>query len=283
MAEGFIVKPLRCNHCGKELPVMGRFVAFQCQTCFNHWVLTSDGLKPVQIFRVCHESESSEAISLLPFWVIEVDLEKLRGAMKSSFEQLCVSAQTILQSRITPEREEPEFEILPQGEPGIDRGLLKAQFLVEASKKRKLPSTSEFNHLIRRLEAKGHFFVYVPAFLSYNTYAYLKIGRLFTKLQPTFSLEKSGDRGGGVLCAMQADEAVSLMDFIFLAILPDSIQSYGDLLEKIHLAPAARPRLIEFPFVRQGAYLVSKVGGFQISKRLIECLDGYHAPEHTTA
>ncbi|UCF06482.1 MAG: hypothetical protein JSV33_05500 [bacterium] len=283
MVEGFIVRPLRCNHCGKELPVMGRFVAFQCGTCFNHWVLTSDGLKPVHIFRVSYESKSQEDVSLLPFWVIEVDLGKLRSSMESSFEELCVSAQTILQTRITPEQEEPEFEILPQGKPGIDKGLLKAQFLVEASKKRKFPSSAEFNHLIGRLEEKGRFFVYVPAFLSFNTYAYLKIGRLLTKLQPTFGVEKSGDRGGGVLCAMQADEAVSLMDFIFLAILPDSIQSYGDLLEKIHLTPVGRPQLIEFPFVRQGAYLVSKVGGFQISKRLIEGLDGYHAPEHTTA
>ena len=51
MKDAFTVRPLRCDHCGSELPVMGQFVTFQCQNCFKYWILSPDGLKPIQVYR----------------------------------------------------------------------------------------------------------------------------------------------------------------------------------------------------------------------------------------
>lgn len=282
MPEGFVVRPLKCGHCGKELPVTGQFVTFKCSTCFKHWMLTPRGLEPANVFKIHLPEDAGDTAALLPFWVIEADLTKLRSCLETSFDRLCASARTILKTKIETEGKEPLLEIFSDGESGPDRGLMKAQFLSETSRKRSFPTSAEFNHLIGRLVEKGRFMIYVPAFLSYNTYAYLKIGRLLTKLQPSFRIEKPSDRDDGVLCAMQMDEAVSLMNFIFLATLPDSMQNYGDLLQDVHLTPAAPPRLVEFPFRRQGAYLLSLIGGFQISNRLVEGLDRFHTPEHST-
>jgi hypothetical protein len=228
MAEALIIRPLRCGHCGGELPVMGQLVTFQCPACLRYWVISHDALAPITVHRAVSESpgesaSNASALIYLPFWVADVDGAGLR-------------------------RE-------------IDSGAGTA------------PPTSEIKYLFERLESLGVLRVYIPAFRSLNTYAYLKVGRLLTRIQPSFALERSEGTGHAILCALRAEEAVALMDFIFFATLPGSIQSNGAFLEKIHLRPARPPRLVEFPFRERGASLVSIIGGFWISGKLVEGIE----------
>jgi len=225
MTEALIVRPLRCGHCGGELPVMGQLVTFRCPACLRYWVIAHDALEPITVHRAVPENAGESASSAsdliyLPFWVVDVDGAGLRREIDGA-------ANTF-------------------------------------------PATSEISYLSERLAGLGVLRVYIPAFRSLNTYAYLKVGRLLTRIQPSFALERSEGSGRTILCALLAEQAVALMDFIFFATLPGSIQSNGDLLEQVHLKPMRPPCLIEFPFVERGASLVSIIGGFWISGRLVE-------------
>jgi len=225
MTDALIIKPLRCPHCGGELPVMGQLVTFQCPACLRYWVIGREALEPITVHRAVPEQadEAARGASdriFLPFWVVDVDGAGLATEIAGA-----------------------------AGETG---------------------ATGEIGYLRERLAGLGVLKVYIPAFRSLNTYAYLKVGRLLTKIQPAFTLERSEGTGRAVLCALQADQAAALVDFVFFATLPGSIQCNAHLLDRVRLKPMRSPSLIEFPFAERGASLVSIIGGFWISGRLVE-------------
>jgi hypothetical protein len=244
MTETLCIKPLRCGHCGRELPVMGQLVTFQCPECSRYWVLSNDSIEPITVLRATPADGSAydaeEENIYLPFWVVEIDGKGLKIQIEEAVKELQGAVQAVLRT----------------GYEGEDV--------------KRIPMASEISHLAARIESLGIFKVYVPAFKSLNTYAYLKVGRLLTRTQPSFGLERSDGAGHPILCALRAEEAIALVDFIFFATLPDSIQSNGCFLEKIFLSPARPPRLVEFPFRERGASLVSIIGGFWISGRLVQ-------------
>jgi len=218
MPEELNIKPLRCRHCGGELPVMGQLVTFRCPSCLNYWVLAEEGLEPTFVYRAVPEGAGGAPAAggelFLPFWTIEVDGADVRRQMETAA-------------------------------PGL-------------------------GGQVGWIESGDSLKIYIPAFRSPNTYAYLKVGRLLTRLQPSFGIVRSEGDGRPVLCALRVNEAVALVDFIFFAALPDSVQRRGETLEKVRLHPTRPPRLIEFPFTARGASLVSVIGGFWISGRLVE-------------
>ncbi len=270
MDDGFIVKPLKCNHCGHQLPVMGQFVTFQCTTCFNYWVLTPEGLAPITVYRAIHDADIEQEPLYLPFWAIAVDSDSYRKQMEVITGELQKVSQAIINTNI--QLEDDQIERLASCNPDLDIGLIKTSIVCEASTTKKIPSSSEINYLLSRIRGTATYLIYVPAFQSRNTFTYLKVGRLLTKRQPSFKIEKSRGLGHRILCALQADEAVALMDFIFIATLPDSIQQNGDFLKDIHIEPDGSPRLIEFPFEHRGTHLLCLLGNFTISRRLVDGL-----------
>lgn len=225
---------------------MGQFVTFRCPDCSCSWVLSSDALEPITVYRAVPDNGGAAAGSpaerqiYLPFWVAEIDGAGLKSRIDDAVRELQGTTQAVLET-------------------GFNGGGVA-----------KLPASSEIAYITGRLESIGELRIFIPAFKSLNTYAYLKVGRLLTKIQPSFGLERSDHAGHAILCALRAEEAVSIMDFIFFATLPDSVQSNGDFLERIRLEPARPPRLVEFPFRERGASLVSIIGGFWISGRLVE-------------
>jgi len=259
---------------------MGQLVTFRCPACRNYWVLGEDGLEPIFVYRAVPEGaeESPSAGNppegrdelMLPFWVAEIDGTDLRKRVDQALLDLKDTTRTILTTELVPDEPERLAAAGALRDELPDRGLERARFLGEASGARALPSSSEIGYLMNRLGTAQNPRVYVPAFRSPNTYAYLKVGRLLTRLQPSFGIVRSDGGERPVLCALRVEEAITLIDFIFFATLPDSIQSNGAFLDKIHLAPATPPRLIEFPFRSRGASLVSIIGGFWISGRLVE-------------
>jgi hypothetical protein len=269
MNDAFIVKPLKCNHCGAELPVMGQLVTFQCLSCFRLWVLSPEGLKPVTLYRAIPTKEHEEEPFYLPFWMIEADSNKLRDQIVKVVEEIRETARTIAGQELEMEKES-ELDTLIRENFDEDPSVKLAHFRMHASRVVEAPTSAEVNYLIRRLETAGPFYVYVPAFQSPNTYAYLKIGRLLTKRQPRFKAEKSGGAGRSVLCALQAEEALALMDFVFFATLPEAIRESGDFLQRIRLKPAKQPILIELPFLRCVHSFECLVADFHISGKLVE-------------
>jgi hypothetical protein len=251
MMGAFTVMPLKCNHCGGELPPMGRAVTFRCPACFRYLALTADGLRPITVQRALPpEGSGGETESepvFLPFWVTAIDT----GDMRDQFDRLLLQ---------------------PRGATGAVpvSGLLACNAPPFGTASGSV--SAELDLILRRIESAGSYLVHIPAFYSINMYAYLKIGRLLTRRQPRYRVERSSGLGDTVMCALQADEALPLIDFIFLATLPAEIQANGDFLKQIHLRPSGHPRLIEFPFERRGASLLCLIGGFAVSARLVEGL-----------
>lgn len=269
MSDAFTVRPLRCDHCGSELPVMGQFVTFQCQTCFQYWIFSSEGLKPIHVYRAAPKREPGSESTYLPFWVIEVDCANLRTQVTATVTELHETTKVIAGTKVELEKD-TELESLARENLGCDISMRAVKFVQEASKAVSVPTAAEVNYMLRRIESAGKYYIYVPSFKSVNTYAYLKIGRLMTKRQPGYRAQKSSGISRSILCALQADEALSLMDFVFFATLPESIQMSSDFLEKIRLKPVGRPHLIEFPFEQKGSSFLCLISDFQISGRLIE-------------
>ncbi len=269
MKDAFTVRPLRCDHCGSELPVMGQFVTFQCQNCFLYWILSPDGLKPVQAYRAVPKGEPECEAIYLPFWVIEVDCSNLRAQVTTTVTELHEKTKVIAGTQVELEKD-TEIESLVRDNFGYDITMRAVKFVQEASRTVSVPTSAEIDYMLRRIESAGKYYIYVPSFKSVNTYAYLKIGRLMTKRQPGYRAMKSSGVSRSILCALQADEALSLMDFVFFATLPESIQESSDFLERIRLKPMGSPYLIEFPFEHKGSSFSSLVSDFQISGRLIE-------------
>jgi hypothetical protein len=269
MKDAFVVRPLKCDHCGAELPVMGQLVTFQCQRCFRHWVLSLEGLKPITLYRAIPTKEHEGEPIYLPFWMIEADSSRLRDQVVTIVEEIRETTRTIAGTKLETDKES-EFDTLLRENFDMDPSVKLAHFRAQATQVVEAPTSVEVNYIIRRLEAAGPFHVYVPGFQSQNTYAYLKIGRLLTKRQPHFKVEKSSGVGRSVLCALQADEAVALMDFVFFATLPESIQESGDFLQRIRLSPAKQPFLVELPFLRRAHSFECLIADFHISGRLVE-------------
>ena len=268
MSDAFIVRALKCGHCGAELPIMGQLVTFQCQTCFKHWVLSPRGLEPFSLYRAQPVKECADPPVYLPVWMIEVDTRTISDQITSVVEEIRQTTRTIAGQQIEPD-EESELETLMRENFGMPQAETISHFVSTTVKTVSAPNSAEVSNLIRRLEEIGTYYVYVPAFRSPNTYAYLKVGRLLTKRQPRFKVERAGDIPRSVLCALQADEAAALIDFVFFATLPESIQESGDLLERIHLRPAKHPFLVEFPFARRGNSYESLIVDFHISSKLV--------------
>mgnify|MGYP001374310661 FL=1 len=88
MSEAFTVRPLKCDHCGSALPFMGQFVTFQCQTCFQYWILSARGLTQVRVYRALPKRETKCDTIYLPFWVIEVDCADLRTQVTTTVTEL---------------------------------------------------------------------------------------------------------------------------------------------------------------------------------------------------
>ena len=269
MKDAFTVRPLKCDHCGSELPVMGQFVTFQCQNCFKYWILSPDGLKPMQVYRALPKGDPEGETIHLPFWVIELDCPDLRKQVTSTVTELHVKTQVIAGTQVELEKDN-ELESLVRENFGYDISMRAVKFVQEATKSVSVPTSAEVDYMLRRIESAGKYYLYVPSFKSVNTYAYLKIGRLMTKRQPGYRVEKSVGIARSILCALQADEALSLMDFVFFATLPESIQMSSDFMERIRLKPAGQPYLVEFPFEQRGSSFSSLIADFHISGRLIE-------------
>ncbi len=275
MEEAFTVKALKCGHCGSELPIMGQFVTFQCNTCFRYWILSPGGMRTLTVLRASPPPRFEGEPVLLPFWVFGIDSRALLEHMEAIIGRLRSDASII--AGTTPEMEGSEFESMLLKDTALDPAAARERFIRDAASTRKVPASGEIRGMINRIGGSGQFFIYVPAFASPNTYAYLKIGRLLTGAQPSFGIERSEGLGHTVLCALQADEAASLLDYVFIATLPQSVQCNGDFLEDLHVEPSGPGRLIEFPFERSGESLNSLIGNFTISNRLIE---GYGTGEN---
>lgn len=269
MNDAFTVRPLRCDHCGTELPIMGQFVTFQCRSCFHYWVLSPEGLKPIQVYRALPKIEPEGETIHLPFWVIQVNCPDLRTQVTTTVTELHERTKVIAGTQVELEKDN-ELESIVRENFGYDISMRAVKFVQEASKSVAVPTAAEVNYMLRRIESAGKYYIYVPSFKSINTYAYLKIGKLMTKRQPGYRVEKSSGIARSILCALQADEALSLMDFVFFATLPESIQMSSDFLERIRLKPTGHPHLVEFPFEQKGSSFSSLISDFQISGRLIE-------------
>ena len=268
MSGEFIVKHLRCGHCGTELPIMGRYITFQCETCFRYWIITGNGLEPLQVFRASVPGKSKSEILLLPFWVIPIDSHLLRNNVELSVTNLQSLTATLSTTEITYETD--DFEELANELTGVDVATKRAELLHGITQARKVPWGSELNYMLDKIENHDGYSIFVPAFQATNTFAYLKIGKLLTRKQPPFRLVRAEDPGKPVMCALHPEEAVQLMDFIFISTLPEAIQESGDFLKDIHLDATSPPRLVELPFEIRGSALYSIVGGFEISSRLVE-------------
>jgi hypothetical protein len=242
--------------------------------------LTSEGLAPITVYRAMHDGgDYGDEPLHLPFWVIAVDGASYQEQIDRITGRLQQASRIILDTDIRLDEE--QIKRLAMSNPDLDIGLAKTAIVCEASTTKRLPTSSEIAYMRRRITESSTSFIYVPAFRSPNTFAYLKVGNLMTRRQPAYTMTKSAGLGRPVLCALRADEAVELMDYIFIATLPDSIQQNGDVLTSIHLEPDGSPRLVELPFERRGAHLRSCLGGFTISSRLVDgipCADRSASP-----
>ena len=152
MIGAFDVRPLRCEHCGSELPVMGQFVTFQCQNCFLYWILSPEGLKPVTAYRADPKREPEHETIYLPFWVIEVDCPDLRAQVTSAVTTLHEKTQVIAGTQVELEKE-TELESLVRENFGYDITMRAVRFVEEASSSFSVPTSAEVNYLLRRIES----------------------------------------------------------------------------------------------------------------------------------
>lgn len=189
------VQRLQCAHCGGELPVMGRYVTFQCQTCFSRWVISDEGLAPLTVYRASPPEERDGSIIYLPFWVSGIDVSALRRSISESIASLTEVSQKIVTTKIERDATEPDFITeLGMGLMGHDAADVRGPALIDSSNMAKrLPSRGELDHILGRMEAAGRWHIYIPGFWTRNTRAYVQIGRLMTKLQPRFQAKKFDD------------------------------------------------------------------------------------------
>jgi hypothetical protein len=202
---------------------------------------------------------------MLPFWLVEVDRKLLRKEIEKSLSELKKLNSSIAKTRLEKNPED-ENNILSWN---LHTGMEKLNAMANTSSHRSIPGGREVEYLLSTIESFKSFFIYIPAFISRNPFAYLKIGKLLTKKQPSFEIEKSTLPGKPVMCALQQDEAIKLIDFIFFATLPPSILKCGDFLSPVSLKVSRAPKLVLFPFQKMSSSLFSLIGEFSVSPSLV--------------
>ncbi len=270
MDENFRVEYLKCGHCGNPLPVMGDCLSFQCETCQKYWMISEDGLKPLTVLRADLPSEYDREPVFLPFWVIEVDRDRMKESILSAMEKLHDKSYRIVTSEVE-ESGSPVEEFVRDlsGYNSLNPINNTGRMLGAVVEKVNIPNSSELVYMLRKIDGFERFNIFVPAFSAVNTYAYIKIGRLLTKRQPSLKLTRSERPGRPVMCSLHPSEAEIMMDYIFIATLPDSMQINWDFLSDIRLNAASPPMLVEFPFELKGHSYESLIGGFHIAKQLV--------------
>ncbi len=271
MTDGLLtVQRLQCSQCGGELPVMGRYVTFQCGTCFRRFVLTDEGLTPLKVHRASPPEEREGKIVYLPFWVVTADVDALRKNVTSIMTGLTEVSQKIATTKIEQDNTESDWVTeLGMNMMGVSSADARQPAVINSSNmSNRLPSRAELEHILGRMESAGRWHIYIPAFWTTNTRAYLKIGQLMTRKQPVFHAERFDDPKKQVMCALGPQDAVRLVDYIFFATLPGSIQTCSSFMKELHLN-AGNPVLIEFPFLESPGSLESLVGGFHIQPQMV--------------
>ncbi len=271
MSDGVItVQRLQCGHCGGELPVMGRYVTFQCRTCFRRCVLTDDGLAPISVYRASPPEEREGKIVYLPFWVLTADIDALRKKVASVMAGLAEISQKIATAKIERETSAPDWMTeLGMNMMGVSSEEARRPAVIDhSSLTKRLPSRAELEHILGRMESAGRWHIYIPAFWTANTRAYLQIGKMMTRSQPVFHAELFDDPDKPVMCALGPQDAARLVDYIFFATLPGSIQTCPDFMKELSLE-TGKPVLIEFPFLESPGSLESLVGGFHIQSQMV--------------
>lgn len=267
MDSNYRIEYLKCGHCGNPLPVMGEYLTFQCETCQKYWIISANGLKPLSIVRAVLPDDYDGKPLFLPFWMMEVDRNEMKKNIESALGSLKEKSCTIVTTKV--ENELSLIEELINGFTGEDPSLKTGRMLGAIGEKVNIPNSSELIFMLRKIDKLERFNIFVPAFRAVNTYAYIKIGRLLTKRQPSFSLTRSERPGRPVMCSLRPSEAEIMMDYIFIATLPDSMQENWDFLSDIRLRAASPPRLVEFPFELRTHSYESLIGGFHIAKQLV--------------
>jgi hypothetical protein len=264
------VQRLQCGHCGGELPVMGRYVTFQCGTCFRRWVVRDGSLAPLNVYRASPPEEREGTIRHLPFWVIGVDTAALRRNVAEALKSLTELSQTIVTTKIERDTSEPDWVTeLGMSIMGRDTSDSQQPAMIDSSNmSKRLPPKGELEHILGRMESAGRWHVYIPAFWTTNTRGYLKIGHMMTRRQPVFKASRYDDPEKPVRCALAPEDAVRLADYVFFTTLSQSILTCSSFIEQIHLE-VAKPALIEFPFLESPGSLESLVGGFHIQQQIV--------------
>ena len=263
MNNALTLKRLVCEHCGAELSGLSDCITFQCETCYRYFIITPEGLKDIAVYTAIGEEPYNKQSLHLPFWVIEIDRNLLRKEIEGSLSELKNHKSTIAKTRLEKDPEDETDSLSLNFHTGMEKLNIMAS-------QRSIPGSREIEYLISTIESFESFFIYIPAFISRNPFAYLKVGKLLTGKQPPFKMEKSTLPGKPVMCALQQDEAVELIDFVFFATLPPSILKYGDFLNPISLKVSGAPRLVLFPFQKRKNSFFSLIGDFSISPRLVD-------------
>jgi hypothetical protein len=258
----FMIQPLGCGNCGKELPVMGRFVSFQCETCFSYWIVSSRGLTRLIPYRAQPPEGYEGDPVYLPFWVIGID----GGRLRESVSRIMTGLKTVMQEiTVTGSRQpvvETEEILITQSTFGMQQQSVHR--LTGTDFATSLPSSGEIGHMLDRIESAGDYYVYVPAFDTANTHLQLKAGRLMTLRQPAYRAARIDMPRQHIRCIMGPDEALALIDYIFISTLPESIRTCSGLIGELHLEHSAAPVMVEFPFAEHGTSLESLIGSFHI-------------------
>jgi len=265
MNNTLTLKRLVCKHCGSELSGLSDCITYQCDTCYSYFIITPEGLKDITVYTAVGDEQYNNQSLLLPFWLVEIDRKLLREETEKSLSELKELNSSIAKTKLDKNPED-ENNILSFN---LRTGMEKLNAMANTPSHKSIPGVREVEHLLNTIDSFKSFFIYVPAFLSRNPFAYLKIGKLLTKKQPSFEIEKSNLPGKAVMCALYQDEAIKLIDFIFFATLPSSILKCGDFLNPISLKPAGTPRLILFPFQKRTNSFFSLIGEFSVSPSLI--------------
>ena len=256
------IKRLVCPHCGRELKGPDPYITRFCSTCLRHWIITGEELSPLAIRRALTDQEAD---LMLPFWISIIDNHRLAADISEAVDEL--RRQRGMMASVRMEGE--------QGDDFLDQftrksGMEKMEMLSAGRVSSKMAGLRQIDNFINEIRGYGSYRVYVPAFISSNPFAYLKAGKMLTARQPSFKMEPSASLRNPVLCSVDSSEASALMDFVFLASLPKAILRYGQLLKDIRVQAAGPPSLVNFPFRAGKGSLISIIGEFSISSRLVQ-------------
>ncbi|MFO7916410.1 MAG: hypothetical protein R6U43_12060 [Candidatus Krumholzibacteriales bacterium] len=256
------IKRLVCPHCGRGLKGSEPYITRFCSTCLRHWIITENGLRSLSIRRAVADTEAD---LMLPFWVTIIDNRKLADDMDEAAGELRKQSGLMAGAGLNgADEDESTDQFIKKS------GMEKMEMLSVGRGSRKMAGRRGIDNFISEIRGRSNFRVYVPAFISSNPFAYLKAGRLLTSGQPAFGTEPSASLRNPVLCSVDSAEAVALTDFVFLASLPKSILRCGRMLKDIKVQAAAPPALVNFPFRAGNGSLISIIGGFSISSRLVQ-------------